>query len=135
MELYTPLLALKSHIKVGRQACHRSIGKLDRSDREIGRRNVERHSFFSNPIRIKHLPKGGHSACRTENRRQNGQRIDRDIEERADLVKGAWSRMPGLDTPPVDLRIGHTYCAQKTIANSLPCRLLPFTQYRDRSRA
>ena len=112
MELYPPLLALKGHIKVGRQACHRSIGKLDRSDREIGRRNVEGHSFFGDPIRIKHLPEGGHAACRTEDRRQNGQRIDRNIEERADLVKGAWSRMPGLDASPVNLGLGHTYRAK-----------------------
>src|SRR5260370_8193251 len=114
MELYPPLLALKAHIKVGRQACHRSIGKLYRSDREIGRRNVEGYSFFGDPIRIKHLPEGGHAACRTENRRQNGQRIDRDIEDRADLVKGAWSRIPRLHTSPVDLPTPHTYHPYKT---------------------
>ena len=133
MELNPPLLALKAHIEVGRQACHRSIGKFDRRDGEIGRRNVERNSFLRDPIRVENLPKGGHTTCRTEDRRQNGQRIDRDIEERTDLVKRVRCRVPGLDAPPVDLRVGHTHCAKQIIANSFPCGLLPFTQHRDRS--
>src|SRR6266487_6266650 len=129
MKLYAPcLLAMKADVKVGRQACHRSTGKLDGGDGEIGRRNVEGNALFRDTIRIQYLAKSGHAACRAEDRRENGQGIDTHIKERSYLVKGARSRVPGLDAPPIDLRVGHTYRPQQTITNGFPGRLLPFAQ-------
>src|SRR5260370_21948644 len=133
MELHALLLAMKANIEVGCQARHRSIGKFDSRDGEIGRHHAEGNSCFGDTIRIEYLPEGGHTTCRAEDRRQNGQRIDRDIEERTNIIKGAWSRMPGLDASPVDLSIGHTHRTEETVADSFPCRLLPFTQHLDGS--
>src|SRR5579859_5568239 len=131
VELDALLLAVLPNVKIRRQARQETTAKLERRRDEVGRVDMKRYALFGHAVGVEHGAVGVSAPRRAEDGRQYRQRVDPDVEERANLVEWPWGRMPRLDPPPIDLGVGDPRRAEPSLADRFPGRLLRLTQKGD----
>ena len=126
-----PLLREVRDVEVRGEAHDSPALELDDGDAEIGRLRGERLARQRRAVGIDDRPEGSDTPGGPEHGREDRERIDAHVCERADAVEGLRARVPALDPVPVDLRVRDAHPADRARVDEPPHRLLRLSEERD----
>ena len=134
MQLEPALLRLR-HVEARGQTDHDPGFELDHRDDEVRSLGSEGLAREKHPVGLDNRRVGGHPPRRAEDRGRDRERVDTDIDERADAVERPRIRVPTLDPAPVRLAVDDPHTTDRTVPDELPQRLLRLAEECRRRRA